>query len=189
MYAHYNGDPRQQQGGQQQGGYPPPPPHAPYGYDAYGHPSQGTPAVPPGGGYHNHNHGPPHPPPHSHNHSYNYDPHGYHSSHAPPPHEYPPPSGYYNPTPPPPPHSHMPPPHSAHAHPGGAHPGSAPPVTSSAGMSSGHSGELRSVGIVTPHDHDVLCGRGGATNSHIGNTNYRKLVSHNKVRKKLILLD
>jgi len=33
---------------------------------------------------------------------------------------------------------------------------------------------------VNPHDHDVLCGRGGATNSHIGNTNYRKLVSHNK---------
>ena len=47
----------------------------------------------------------------------------------------------------------------------------------------GNGGEHRGPGILTPHDHDVLCGRGGATNNHIGNTNYRKLVSHNKVRR------
>mmetsp|Transcript_9610 Transcript_9610/g.14438 ORF Transcript_9610/g.14438 Transcript_9610/m.14438 type:complete len:104 (+) Transcript_9610:372-683(+) len=40
----------------------------------------------------------------------------------------------------------------------------------------------RGQGIVTPHPHDVLCGRGGATNNHVGNANYRKLVNHNKVR-------
>jgi len=65
--------------------------------------------------------------------------------------------------------SHHQPPQGA-PHPGG------PPV-SATGPPQEH---IRGPGIVTPHDHDVLCGRGGATNNHVGNTNYRKLVSHNK---------
>eukprot|EP00523_Entomoneis_sp_CCMP467_P000476 CAMPEP_0168752902 /NCGR_PEP_ID=MMETSP0724-20121128/18645_1 /TAXON_ID=265536 /ORGANISM="Amphiprora sp., Strain CCMP467" /LENGTH=851 /DNA_ID=CAMNT_0008801205 /DNA_START=13 /DNA_END=2565 /DNA_ORIENTATION=+ len=31
-----------------------------------------------------------------------------------------------------------------------------------------------------PHPHDVLCGRGGATNQHIGNSHWRQLVAANK---------
>ena len=34
--------------------------------------------------------------------------------------------------------------------------------------------------IVHPHPHDVLCGRGGSSNRHIGNTNFRDLVNCNK---------
>jgi hypothetical protein len=34
--------------------------------------------------------------------------------------------------------------------------------------------------IPQPHPHDVLCGRGGGTNSHIGNTQWRALVQDNK---------
>lgn len=34
--------------------------------------------------------------------------------------------------------------------------------------------------IQKPHPNDVLCGRGGATNSHIGNLNFRTLVAANK---------
>lgn len=34
--------------------------------------------------------------------------------------------------------------------------------------------------IRTPHDHDVLCGRGGGTNNHIGNENFRVLVTRKK---------
>ena len=34
--------------------------------------------------------------------------------------------------------------------------------------------------ICVPHPHDVLCGRGGSTNRHVGNTNFRDLVSGNK---------
>jgi hypothetical protein len=34
--------------------------------------------------------------------------------------------------------------------------------------------------IRNPHPHDVLCGRGGATNSHIGNSHWRTLVTTNK---------
>ena len=34
--------------------------------------------------------------------------------------------------------------------------------------------------IRVPHPHDVLCGRGGSTNRHVGNTNFRDLVSGNK---------
>lgn len=33
---------------------------------------------------------------------------------------------------------------------------------------------------ITPHDHDVLCGRGGLTNHHKGNAWYRRLVSCNR---------
>mmetsp|Transcript_22055 Transcript_22055/g.50359 ORF Transcript_22055/g.50359 Transcript_22055/m.50359 type:complete len:348 (+) Transcript_22055:298-1341(+) len=38
------------------------------------------------------------------------------------------------------------------------------------------------VDIETPHANDVLCGRGGGTNAHPGNEQYRKLVHRNKVR-------
>eukprot|EP00536_Pseudo-nitzschia_multiseries_P011179 jgi/Psemu1/297794/fgenesh1_pm.367_\ len=34
--------------------------------------------------------------------------------------------------------------------------------------------------IPQPHDHDVLCGRGGGTNNHIGNSHWRMLVAANK---------
>jgi len=35
-------------------------------------------------------------------------------------------------------------------------------------------------GISQPHPHDVLCGRGGSTNRHVGNANFRDLVNSNK---------
>eukprot|EP00592_Proboscia_alata_P006110 CAMPEP_0194353872 /NCGR_PEP_ID=MMETSP0174-20130528/2081_1 /TAXON_ID=216777 /ORGANISM="Proboscia alata, Strain PI-D3" /LENGTH=718 /DNA_ID=CAMNT_0039122569 /DNA_START=236 /DNA_END=2392 /DNA_ORIENTATION=+ len=34
--------------------------------------------------------------------------------------------------------------------------------------------------IRTPHDHDVLCGRGGGTNNHVGNERFRDFVNNNK---------
>jgi len=34
--------------------------------------------------------------------------------------------------------------------------------------------------IAEPHEHDVLCGRGGGTNNHIGNSHWRLLVAANK---------
>jgi hypothetical protein len=34
--------------------------------------------------------------------------------------------------------------------------------------------------IPQPHSHDVLCGRGGGTNNHIGNSHWRMLVAANK---------
>jgi len=34
--------------------------------------------------------------------------------------------------------------------------------------------------VPQPHPHDVLCGRGGGTNAHIGNSHWRMLVSANK---------
>lgn len=34
--------------------------------------------------------------------------------------------------------------------------------------------------IPEPHNHDVLCGRGGGTNNHIGNSHWRMLVAANK---------
>ena len=34
--------------------------------------------------------------------------------------------------------------------------------------------------VVKPHDHDVLCGRGGLTNHHPGNAWYRRLVRSNR---------
>ena len=34
--------------------------------------------------------------------------------------------------------------------------------------------------IRTPHNHDVLCGRGGGTNNHIGNEKFRDLVNQKK---------
>jgi len=36
--------------------------------------------------------------------------------------------------------------------------------------------------VVQPHSHDVLSGRGVATNRHEGNTKFRSLVALNKVR-------
>ena len=36
-------------------------------------------------------------------------------------------------------------------------------------------------GIVTPHPHDVLCGRGGGSNNHPGNESFRELVNEVKV--------
>ena len=35
--------------------------------------------------------------------------------------------------------------------------------------------------IATPHDNDVLCGRGGGTNHHPGNKQYRKLVEERRL--------
>eukprot|EP00539_Tryblionella_compressa_P014410 CAMPEP_0178830546 /NCGR_PEP_ID=MMETSP0746-20121128/8977_1 /TAXON_ID=913974 /ORGANISM="Nitzschia punctata, Strain CCMP561" /LENGTH=717 /DNA_ID=CAMNT_0020492713 /DNA_START=59 /DNA_END=2212 /DNA_ORIENTATION=+ len=34
--------------------------------------------------------------------------------------------------------------------------------------------------IAQPHAHDVLCGRGGGTNNHVGNSHWRMLVAANK---------
>mmetsp|Transcript_23201 Transcript_23201/g.34249 ORF Transcript_23201/g.34249 Transcript_23201/m.34249 type:complete len:571 (+) Transcript_23201:80-1792(+) len=34
--------------------------------------------------------------------------------------------------------------------------------------------------IPAPHSHDVLCGRGGGTNNHVGNSHWRMLVAANK---------
>src|SRR6476660_1978228 len=34
--------------------------------------------------------------------------------------------------------------------------------------------------IESPHSHDVLCGRGGGSNSHVGNMHWRMLVAANK---------
>mmetsp|Transcript_2068 Transcript_2068/g.2981 ORF Transcript_2068/g.2981 Transcript_2068/m.2981 type:complete len:746 (+) Transcript_2068:143-2380(+) len=34
--------------------------------------------------------------------------------------------------------------------------------------------------IPSPHSNDVLCGRGGSTNRHIGNANFRQLIASNK---------
>lgn len=34
--------------------------------------------------------------------------------------------------------------------------------------------------ITAPHPHDVLCGRGGGTNNHVGNSHWRMLVAANK---------
>jgi hypothetical protein len=34
--------------------------------------------------------------------------------------------------------------------------------------------------ITFPHEHDVLCGRGGGTNNHVGNMRWRMLVAQNK---------
>jgi hypothetical protein len=48
--------------------------------------------------------------------------------------------------------------------------------------------------IPQPHQHDVLCGRGGGTNNYLGNSNWRTLVASNKElyvtlpRKKKMLL-
>jgi hypothetical protein len=33
---------------------------------------------------------------------------------------------------------------------------------------------------IIPHNHDIICGRGGKANSHIGNLNYRELVERTK---------
>ncbi|EED91415.1 predicted protein [Thalassiosira pseudonana CCMP1335] len=36
--------------------------------------------------------------------------------------------------------------------------------------------------ITTPNHHDILCGRGGGTNAHPGNINFRRLVAEHKLR-------
>lgn len=36
------------------------------------------------------------------------------------------------------------------------------------------------VGLSDPHPHDILAGRGGASNNHMGNKIYRTIVEHNK---------
>jgi hypothetical protein len=46
--------------------------------------------------------------------------------------------------------------------------------------SNGNSNHYPLHDVVNPHPHDVLCGRGGATNSHIGNSHWRTLVTTNK---------
>jgi len=43
------------------------------------------------------------------------------------------------------------------------------------------SGEDRGGGIITPHDHDVLSGRGNSVNHHPGNEYFRSLVRHHKL--------
>lgn len=42
--------------------------------------------------------------------------------------------------------------------------------------------------IESPHENDVLSGRGVTTNRHPGNINFRQLVSLNKVRSVLLLV-
>lgn len=43
-----------------------------------------------------------------------------------------------------------------------------------------HHGNYPLKDITAPHPHDVLCGRGGGTNNHIGNSHWRMLVAANK---------
>eukprot|EP00531_Pseudo-nitzschia_arenysensis_P001108 CAMPEP_0116123108 /NCGR_PEP_ID=MMETSP0329-20121206/4570_1 /TAXON_ID=697910 /ORGANISM="Pseudo-nitzschia arenysensis, Strain B593" /LENGTH=900 /DNA_ID=CAMNT_0003616997 /DNA_START=154 /DNA_END=2856 /DNA_ORIENTATION=- len=43
------------------------------------------------------------------------------------------------------------------------------------------SGEDSNGGIITPHDHDVLSGRGNSVNHHPGNEYFRSLVRHHKL--------
>lgn len=43
-----------------------------------------------------------------------------------------------------------------------------------------HGGDYPLKDIPQPHPHDVLCGRGGGTNNHIGNSHWRMLVAANK---------
>lgn len=47
----------------------------------------------------------------------------------------------------------------------------------------GNAGAVKRIG--TPHEHDVLSGRGGAINSHIGNTKFREWVRDRKNRYNL----
>jgi len=47
----------------------------------------------------------------------------------------------------------------------------------------GNAGAVKRIG--TPHEHDVLSGRGGAINSHIGNTRFREWVRERKNRYNL----
>lgn len=47
-------------------------------------------------------------------------------------------------------------------------------------MSSSNEASYPLKDIEFPHDHDVLCGRGGRTNSHPGNTHWRMLIAANK---------
>ena len=44
----------------------------------------------------------------------------------------------------------------------------------------GHENGDALTGTATPHEHDVLCGRGGGTQNHAGNVEYRALVAKNK---------
>jgi len=44
----------------------------------------------------------------------------------------------------------------------------------------GYNGDYPLKEIPQPHPHDVLCGRGGGTNNHIGNSHWRMLVAANK---------
>jgi hypothetical protein len=37
-------------------------------------------------------------------------------------------------------------------------------------------------GIFDPNTNDVLCGRGGRVNSHVGNIHFREIISHSKVQ-------
>jgi len=43
-----------------------------------------------------------------------------------------------------------------------------------------YNGDYPLTDIPQPHPHDVLCGRGGGTNNHIGNSHWRMLVAANK---------
>eukprot|EP00814_Leptocylindrus_danicus_P003624 CAMPEP_0116035154 /NCGR_PEP_ID=MMETSP0321-20121206/20130_1 /TAXON_ID=163516 /ORGANISM="Leptocylindrus danicus var. danicus, Strain B650" /LENGTH=482 /DNA_ID=CAMNT_0003511795 /DNA_START=393 /DNA_END=1841 /DNA_ORIENTATION=+ len=130
---------------------------------------------------------PPQGPPHG------YPPQGYppqqhqHQQYGqPPPHGYPPQPHYGHPQQPMPPHMGQPQPpmpmgyapHSGHMQPPVSSPHHQQPGPPAAPDES--PSYNRGQGIVTPHPHDVLCGRGGATNNHVGNANYRKLVNHNK---------
>lgn len=47
----------------------------------------------------------------------------------------------------------------------------------------GNAGAMKRIG--TPHEHDVLSGRGGAINSHLGNTKFREWVRERKNRYNL----
>ena len=84
----------------------------------------------------------------------------------------------------PPPHpSTMMPPHQSGAPGGnsGYHPGMPPPQYAPNNINNNAmfmNYPLKDV--PHPHPHDVLCGRGGATNNHIGNSHWRQLVQANK---------
>mmetsp|Transcript_53233 Transcript_53233/g.79521 ORF Transcript_53233/g.79521 Transcript_53233/m.79521 type:complete len:845 (+) Transcript_53233:97-2631(+) len=53
-------------------------------------------------------------------------------------------------------------------------------VTSAGAPISAIPGDYPLTDIEKPHAHDVLCGRGGGTNNHIGNNHWRTLVNANK---------
>lgn len=71
------------------------------------------------------------------------------------------------------------PPVSACVSPMSPYGGSPPGVPSNSSSHYTHT-QMPASMIKKPHPNDVLCGRGGATNSHVGNLNFRCLVGANK---------
>jgi len=54
------------------------------------------------------------------------------------------------------------------------------PNSPSREVHSPHGESASNVDVEKPHEHDVLCGRGGSSNRHLGNMHFRELVAANK---------